>query len=388
MSDAPLRFGAVILAAGLSTRMHGFKPLLPLGGKSLLARAGELFRRAGAVEIVAVTGHRAAEVRAESSRLGLKTTHNPDFESGMFSSVRAGLGALSPDLEAAFVLPVDIPLVRLSTLRQMLERLERLPNGVVEVFTPWFRGEPGHPPLLRSAAVARVLEAPAGESLRTVLADLTQERLDTADAGILFDMDTAADYTRALHLWERRGAPTPLEALTLLELRGVNERGLAHARAVTRVALVLARALVRTGSRLDLPLLESAALLHDICKNGLRHEAAGGRLLDELGFPKAARIVASHRDVDPARSGRISEREIVYLADKLVRGPMLVGLEERFREKLEQFAQDPEAQAAIRGRRDNARAMLARFEAEAGQAMDQVLAQAGLVQGQECDPGE
>lgn len=388
MSDAPPRFGAVILAAGLSSRMHGFKPLLPLGGKSLLALAGELFRRAGAREIVAVTGHRAAEVRSEASRLGLKTAHNPDFESGMFSSVRAGLAALSPDLEAAFVLPVDIPLVRLPTLRQMLERLERLPNGVVEVFTPWFRGEPGHPPLLRSGAVARALEAPAGENLRAVLADLSQERLDTADSGILFDLDSDADYTRALHLWERRGAPTPLEALALLELRGVNDRGLANARAVTRVALVLARVLVRTGSRLNLSLLESAALLHDICKNGPRHEAAGGRLLNELGFPKAARIVASHRDVDPARSGRISERELVYLADKLVRGPMFVGLEELFREKLEQFAQDPDALAAISGRRNNARAMLARFEAEAGEPLDQVLAKEGLAQGQECDPGE
>ncbi|HBR07127.1 MAG TPA: phosphohydrolase [Desulfovibrio sp.] len=388
MSDAPLRFGAVILAAGLSTRMHGFKPLLPLGGKSLLAQAGDLFRRAGAQEIVAVTGHRAAEVRAEAARLGLKTAHNPDFESGMFSSVRAGLAALSPGLEAAFVLPVDIPLVRLCTLRQMLERLERLPFGVVEVFTPWFRGEPGHPPLLRSGAVARVLESPAGENLRAVLAGLSQERLDTADSGILFDLDTDADYTRALHLWERRGAPAPLEALTLLELRGVNERGLAHARAVTRVALILGRALVRSGSRLDLPLLESAALLHDICKNGPRHEAAGGRLLNELGFPRTARIVASHRDVDPARAGRISERELVYLADKLVRGPMLIGLEERFREKLEHFAGDPDAQAAISGRRDNARAMMARFEAEAGQAVDQVLAKAGLALGQECDPGE
>ncbi len=387
MSDAPLRFGAVILAAGLSSRISGFKPLLSLGGRSLLSRSAELFRKAGAAEIVAVSGHRAAEVRAEASRLKIRCVHNPDFAQGMYGSARAGLAALSPDLEAVFVLPVDIPLVRPSTPHLLLERLERLPYGVVEVLAPWFRGQPGHPPLLCRGAVARVLETPDGHSLRAVLDGLPQERVDTIDGGILFDVDTDADYTRALQRWTRRAALEPAEALALLEMRDVGERGLAHARAVTRVALVLARALVRNGSRPNLPLLECAGLLHDICKKSPRHEAEGGRLLAELGFPKVGRIVAAHRDVDPERVGRLSELELVYLADKLVRGPALIGLEARFQEKLDHYAGDAGAQAAISRRRNHARIMLARFEAEAGQSLEQILARAGLAQDQDCDPG-
>ena len=385
MSDA-LRFGAVILAAGLSSRISGFKPLLPLGGKTLLGRAADLFRRVGAAEIVAVAGHRAGEVRSEAARLGLTVAHNPDFEQGMLGSAQAGLKALPQGLEAVFVLPVDTPLVRPATLGLMIERFERLPHGAVEVLVPYFRGEPGHPPLLGPAAVERVLAAPAGSSLRDVLADLSQDRVETIDAGILFDVDTDADYTRALHLWKRRGSLTVAEALALLEMRDVGERGLAHARAVTRVALLLARALLRNASRLNLPLLEAAGLLHDICKASPRHEAEGGRLLTELGFPKVGRIVAAHRDVDPDREGRMGELELVYLADKLVRGPVLIGLEARFQEKLDHYDGDAEAQAAISRRRDNARAMLARFEAESGQSLDEVLARAGLAQGQACDP--
>jgi CTP:molybdopterin cytidylyltransferase MocA len=276
---------------------------------------------------VAVSGHRAAEVRAEASRLGIRCVHHPDIAQGMYGSARAGLAALPPDLEAVFLLPVDIPLVRPSTLRLLLERLERLPYGVVEVLAPWFRGEPGHPPLLCRGAVARVLETPDGQSLCSVLAGLPQERVDTIDAGILFDVDTDADYTRALQRWTRRAALEPAEALALLEMRGMGERDLAHARAVTRVALVLARALVRNGSRLNLPLLECAGLLHDICKKSPRHEAEGGRLLAELGFPKVGRIVAAHRDVDPERLVRLSELELVdcSLADVQLSAVLLQG---------------------------------------------------------------
>ncbi len=81
---------AVILSAGLSTRLPHFKPLLRLGGASLLARSASLFRQAGIEQCVAVTGCRAGEVAEEARALGLRPVFNPDFESGMFSSVRAG----------------------------------------------------------------------------------------------------------------------------------------------------------------------------------------------------------------------------------------------------------------------------------------------------------
>ena len=130
---------AVILAAGLSSRLAGtgeFKPLSRLAGPdgpgaaTLLERAAALFRAAGVERILVVAGHRAAETRAEAARLGLGCVENPDYARGMLSSVRAGLAALpgdagearsSGDAGAAFVLPVDIPLVRPHTLRLLGE---------------------------------------------------------------------------------------------------------------------------------------------------------------------------------------------------------------------------------------------------------------------------
>ncbi|MES9995608.1 DVU_1551 family NTP transferase [Desulfovibrio aminophilus] len=365
-----MRLAALILAAGLSSRMGRLKPLLALGDASLLGRAADLFRNAEVADILVVTGHRADEVRAEAERLGLRSVHNPDFETGMFSSVLTGLRALPPGLDGVFILPVDIPLVRPATLRRLIERL---PESQTQALVPALDGEPGHPPLLRPTAVDAALAWTGAGGLREALAALEVEPVEVADAGILFDLDTPEAYAEALRRWERRNVPTRAEALALLRLQQAGERGLAHAQGVARSALILGRALVAAGSRLDFELLEVAALLHDIAKGSPEHEKAGGLLLADLGYAPVAEIVAAHRDIDPAGLDRPGERELVYLADKLMRGWERVNVEQRFQEKLDRFAHDPKAVAAIIRRREHALAMQALVEHLTGRRLDAIL---------------
>lgn len=378
MSASPV-LAAVVPAAGLSSRLVRFKPLEKLGGLSLLARAAELFRAAGVAEIVAVAGHRAPEVLAEAGGLGLRAVVNEDFVQGMFSSVRAGLAALPPGLDGVFVLPVDIPLLRPQTVQRLVARF---PGSAAEALIPCFRGEPGHPPLLRAGLVPHVLEWTGADGLRGALAGRRLEEVAVPDANILLDVDTPADWDRAVEREARQGFPGPDEALALLELHGAGQRGLAHAQGVAAAALALGRAvspaLERAGRRLDFALLEACALVHDIAKGRKRHEEAGGRLLEAEGFPEAAAIVAAHRDIDPAGLEFPGERELVYLADKLVRGSQVLGLERRFQEKLDHFAGDAEACAAIRRRRGHARDMARLVEGLAGAGLAAILEQAGM----------
>jgi hypothetical protein len=63
----------------------------------------------------------------------------------------------------------------------------------------------------------------------------------------------------------------------------------------------------------------------------------------------------------------------VYLADKLVRGWKRISLEQRFQEKIDLFADDPQAVAAIRCRLANARAVHSRVERHIGRPLEQVL---------------
>ncbi len=241
-----------------------------------------------------------------------------------------------------------------------------------------FEGLRGHPPLVAARHLPRIFDWDGPNGLMGALEDLERRfgaaEVPVADRNIHFDVDTPEDLLEARRRFARKGIPTPGEALALLRLRNIGERGLAHARGVARVALAMAEVLDGKGLRLDLELTESAALLHDIAKGRKFHEQAGGALLAALGYEPVARIVETHRDIAPADALEITERELVYLADKLVRGSQRVSVEARFGQKLDAYAHDPEACAAIRRRLANALDMRRRVETTAGAPLERILA--------------
>ncbi len=385
----------VVLAAGASSRMTpDFKPLLDLGGATVLARCVEMFRQAGVADVLVVTGHRADEVAAEAARLGAATVHNPAWrEEGMFSSVRAGLAAVAQrgggtggtGGVGALLLPVDAALVRPLTVRLLLEHAARRPGRVL---LPVFGGQWGHPPLLPASVFSIILGDGGDGGLRGALHRLGPDVLEEVavpDRFILRDMDTPGDYRAACADWPTRNVPTPQEARILLAVRAIPPGGVAHAEGVAAVAVRLADALnaarnggvaggaAATGALLDRDLTEAAALVHDIAKGQPRHEAAGGALLRELGFSGVADIVAAHRDTTLPDGQPLTERELVYFADKLVRCHMVVDVETRFGEKLAQWRHDAEAAAAIEGRMRRALALRTRIEREVGQPLADIL---------------
>jgi len=372
------RFAALVLAAGLSSRMDGFKPLMPLRDSTVLGWITRTLRKAGLEEILVVAGHKASEVYAEAARLSINCVVNRDFEQGMFSSVLAGIAALPQDIDAVLVLPVDIPLVRHQTIRTLAESIGDMP-----IAYPTFHGQRGHPLFVAAKCLPYVSSWSGKGGLSEVLQALEKllgaEEIPVADANILFDLNTPQDYREALRLVRRLDRPTPDEALALLKMHSVNERGLAHAHAVARIALALASALNDArGWPLDMDLTKSAALLHDIAKSRKNHEAQGGRLLTSTGFPDAASIVEAHRDVSIPDIAPITEREVVYLANKLVMGDWPVNILKRFQEKLDRYGHDPKAFSAISGRRERALAMLERVERETGMRIKDIFEQAGL----------
>ncbi len=414
-SPSPFPVVGVVLAAGASSRMApGFKPLLDLCGVSVLARCVAMFRQAGVADVLVVTGHRGDDVAAEAARLGAATVHNPAWqEGGMFSSVRAGLesvfrrasgtgtmgaaggigGGVQAGRAGVLLLPVDAALVRPLTVRLLLERAAVHPDRVL---MPVFDGQWGHPPLLH-ASVLPIILADSGEGgLRGALHRLgahALQEVSVPDRFILRDMDTPDDYHAACADWPTRDVPTPQEARVLLAVRAISPGGIAHAEGVAAVAVRLADGLngaltmagqdsvsggpsgtgARLDSELDSALTEAAALLHDIAKGQPRHEAAGGTLLRELGFSGVADIVSAHRDTTLADDQPLSERELVYFADKLVRCHTVVDVESRFGEKLAQWRHDPEAAAAIEGRMRRALALRARIERQAGRPLADIL---------------
>ncbi|NDV25936.1 DVU_1551 family NTP transferase [Desulfovibrio sp. JC010] len=360
-----MKIYGLILAAGFSSRMGKLKALLPLDGCTVLSRCIRSLVNGGASDIFVVTGHMAEQVGAEAKTLGMHEIFNPDYEQGMFSSVQAGVQGLPDDASAFLVLPVDIPLVRSSTIRALTFDYSSAPAKIIY---PCFRGERGHPPLISAELIPEIIAHDGSGGLRTVLEryDSEARELNMPDLGILRDLDTPEDYEQA-RLISRRRVPLPEECEALWELADTPLQTREHCKTVAEAACLMAEALNRTRKQqpLDLNVVKCAALMHDVAKLKRNHEAAGAAILAGYGFSGIADIVAAHRDTDIKPDSPLTEQEIVFLADKLFQGTNPVSLDQRYGKTLERWKDDPEAVAAITGRLARAKDLLARYEQEA-----------------------
>ncbi len=194
MNGESKRIGAVVAAAGLSSRMGAFKPLLPFDGATVIERCIANLREAGAEKIVVVTGHQAAELEDRLSGSGVKLVHNPDYaETQMFDSLRLGLRALGEDCGVILLTPGDVPLVKPETLRALLKTR----GGFVR---PVCAGKGGHPVALDAAWRKKLLGYGGAGGLRGAVEALgiPVKELELDDEGMLVDLDTPADYERLL----------------------------------------------------------------------------------------------------------------------------------------------------------------------------------------------
>ncbi|MEO9530483.1 molybdopterin-binding/glycosyltransferase family 2 protein [Roseibium sp.] len=109
-SGSAPKIAALVLAAGKSSRMGGPNKLLAtLDGKPLIRHAAEAACGAGLTQTIVVTGHLAEDIAAQVADLDVTLVHNPDFADGMSGSIRAGVNALSEDIDAVIILLGDMP---------------------------------------------------------------------------------------------------------------------------------------------------------------------------------------------------------------------------------------------------------------------------------------
>ena len=369
-----MNFYGIILAAGYSSRMGELKALLPLNGNTVLSRCIRLLVDGGISDIFVITGHEAEKIGSEVKALGMRAVFNPNFDQGMYSSVKAGVMALPSNASAFMVLPVDIPLVRSSTIRALTFDYSDDPTDVIY---PNFKGQRGHPPLISSELIPEILSHDGTGGLRRILEnhESSARDLDMPDIGILRDLDTPLDYKKACKI-SRRRIPLPEECAALWEIAETPVQTREHCITVANAACLMAEALNdarKLKKPLDLNIVHSAALMHDVAKLRRNHEAAGAAILAGYGFSGIADIVASHRDTDIKPESPLTEQEIVFLADKMFQGTELVSLSQRYGKTLQKWSNDPEAVKAISGRLRRAEALLKRYEEEAGVKMPDYL---------------
>ncbi len=187
------RVAAVVLAAGASSRFGELKQLLPWQGATLLSRVVDTALESLVDPVIVVLGNRAEECRDALDRRPVKIVTNEDWREGQSTSVKAGLAAVPDNVCAALFSLADQPMVTAHTINALIARYR---FTLAPVVWPEHAGERGNPVLFDRALFAELMRLSQDAGGRSVLkahvADA--ERVPVDDAGILFDIDTPADY--------------------------------------------------------------------------------------------------------------------------------------------------------------------------------------------------
>ncbi len=190
---APFRFGAVILAAGASTRMGAPKQLLELDGRPLVVRAAEAALASPAWPVVVVLGAHAESIRPALARLPVLIADNPAWAEGMAASIRAGIATLrqfSRGLDAAVIALCDQPAFSAASIATLVAAQRATGRSIVAAR---YGGRHGAPALfLREHFPA--LGALTGEEGARALLNDDPARVAAVDLPELaLDLDTPAD---------------------------------------------------------------------------------------------------------------------------------------------------------------------------------------------------
>lgn len=190
-------YGAVVLAAGGSTRLGRPKQLLELAGEPLVRRAARAAAEAGYAPVVVVVGAAAAEVGAALAGGPFAVATNPDWSTGVASSVRRGLEALAAlraGVDGVLLTTCDQPLVEAAHLAALAAALR---DGLHPIAASSY-GETVGVPALFSRAVFDELRALEGEhgAKRVIARDPARVVAIALPEGER-DVDTEADW-RAL----------------------------------------------------------------------------------------------------------------------------------------------------------------------------------------------
>jgi molybdenum cofactor cytidylyltransferase len=188
---------AVILAAGLSTRMGRSKPLLRLKeGDTFVTRLVRSFTEAGVDDVVVVLGHEADAVAGTiiESGVAARLVVNEAYKTGQLSSVLRGLNAIDrPGVKAMLLTLVDVPLVSPSTIRAVIDRYKTTRAPIVR---PVRGDEHGHPVLIDRSLFPLLRTAdPATGAKPVVRAHVSAAgNVTVDDDGAFVDVDTLHEY--------------------------------------------------------------------------------------------------------------------------------------------------------------------------------------------------
>jgi len=184
------RIGAIVLAAGMSSRMGSNKLVARVAGKPLIRHVVEAALSSAAAPVIVVTGNAAARVREAVSPLAPLFVENPDYSKGLSTSLRCGLKALPADCDGAVILLGDMPGVSAALIDKLIASFDPGEDRAICVATR--HGKRGNPVLWARRFFPEMLAIEGDVGARQLIgqnAELVCE-VEAPDDGPLTDIDT------------------------------------------------------------------------------------------------------------------------------------------------------------------------------------------------------
>ena len=186
--------GAIILAAGSSSRMGQSKQLLDIHGEQLLVKTVQTVLKAGIAQVAVVLGADEGQHRKIIEHLPAEIVFNRHWERGMGSSLKAGLQhvlAQHPSLDAVIVLVCDQPLLKTGNISGLVERHMETGKPII---ASRYSGRPGVPALFDKSYFEQLGRLPDDQGAKKIILQNMNDVSEVDFPGGEVDLDTREDY--------------------------------------------------------------------------------------------------------------------------------------------------------------------------------------------------
>ena len=187
----------MVLAAGESKRMGKAKLLLPFRGKTIIETIIQNVLRSKVDKVLVVLGSDKEKIREKIKNFSLEFAFNPDYRSGMLSSIQAGFRALPEKAQAVLIILGDQPSVSSEVINKIISAYKKTDKGIV---LPVYKKERGHPVLIETKYRKEIERLSPQTGLRELVYNRPDDILEVEveTSSVVRDIDDAEDYRKEL----------------------------------------------------------------------------------------------------------------------------------------------------------------------------------------------
>jgi molybdenum cofactor cytidylyltransferase len=182
----------VLLTAGLSERFGSPKALASLHNAIIIEHLQKTLLQTSCAEIIIVLGAYAQEIKAHLfNHKRINIVYNKDYKLGQTSSMQTGLRKASSNTHGYMLLPVDCPLIEVSTIEQIIDHFH---HTQPHILIPTYQNKKGHPPIFHKNIRTDILNVPPSQGLNSLFTSFPPKTIEIKDPGIIRSFNTPQEF--------------------------------------------------------------------------------------------------------------------------------------------------------------------------------------------------